>query len=116
MSQTKVQYIYVVDSNGEPVMPTSRLGMVRRWLKSGQAIWYGNGRKTIQFVRPITTHTQKLTLGVDAGFHLGLSVVGNHREYYSTESIRKSEKDKLTTRRELRRTSRSRLGKESRYE
>lgn len=109
MSQTKVQYIYVVDSNGEPVMPTSRLGMVRRWLKSGQAIWYGNGRKTIQFVRPITTHTQKLTLGVDAGFHLGLSVVGNHREYYSAESIRKSEKDKLTTRRELRRTRRSRL-------
>lgn len=109
MSQTKVQYIYVVDSNGEPVMPTYRLGMVRRWLKSGQAIWYGNGRKTIQFVRPITTHTQKLTLGVDAGFHLGLSVVGNHREYYSAESIRKSEKDKLTTRRELRRTRRSRL-------
>ena len=109
MSQTKVQYIYVVDSNGEPVMPTSRLGMVRRWLKSGQAIWYGNSRKTIQFVRPITTHTQKLTLGVDAGFHLGLSVVGNHREYYSAESIRKSEKNKLTTRRELRRTRRSRL-------
>lgn len=109
MSQTKVQYIYVVDSNGEPVMPTSRLGMVRRWLKSGQAIWYGNSRKTIQFVRPITTHTQKLTLGVDAGFHLGLSVVGNHREYYSAESIRKSEKNKLTARRELRRTRRSRL-------
>lgn len=109
MPQTKVQYIYVVDSNGEPVMPTSRLGMVRRWLKSGQAIWFGNSRKTIQFVRPITTHTQKLTLGVDAGFHLGLSVVGNHREYYSAESIRKSEKDKLTTRKELRRTRRNRL-------
>lgn len=109
MSQTKVQYIYVVDSNGEPVMPTSRLGMVRRWLKSGQAIWYGNSRKTIQFIRPITTHTQKLTLGADAGFHLGLSVVGNHREYYSTESIQKSEKNKLTTRRELRRTRRNRL-------
>ena len=109
MSQTKVQYIYVVDSNGEPVMPTSRLGMVRRWLKSGQAIWYGNSRKIIQFVRPITTHIQKLTLGVDAGFHLGMSVVGNHREYYSSESIRKSEKDKLTTRRELRRTRRNHL-------
>ena len=109
MSQPKVQYIYVVDSNGEPVMPTSRLGMVRRWLKSGQAIWYGNSRKTIQFVRPITTHTQKLTLGVDAGFHLGLSVVGNHREYYSAESIRKLEKNKLTTRRELRQKRRNRL-------
>ena len=109
MSKSKTQYIYVVDANGKPVMPTSRLGMVRRWLKSGQAIWFGNSRKIIQFVRPITTYTQNLTLGVDAGFHLGMSVVGNHREYYSSESIRKSEKDKLTTRRELRRTRRNRL-------
>ena len=109
MSKSKTQYIYVVDANGKPVMPTSRLGMVRRWLKSGQAIWFGNSRKIIQFVRPITTYTQNLTLGVDAGFHLGMSVVGNHREYYSLESIRKSEKDKLTTRRELRRTRRNRL-------
>ena len=106
MSKSKTQYIYVVDANGKPVMPTSRLGMVRRWLKSGQAIWFGNSRKIIQFVRPITTYTQNLTLGVDAGFHLGMSVVGNHLEYYSSESIRKSEKDKLTTRRELRRTRR----------
>lgn len=30
----KVDYIYVVDSNGTPLMPTSRLGMVRRWLKT----------------------------------------------------------------------------------
>ena len=109
MSKSKTQYIYVVDANGQPVMPTSRLGMVRRWLKSGQAIWFGNSRKIIQFVRPITTYTQNLTLGVDAGFHLGMSVVGNHREYYSSESIRKSEKDKLTTRRELRRTRRNHL-------
>ena len=109
MSNSKTQCIYVVDANGQPVMPTSRLGMVRRWLKSGQAIWFGNSRKIIQFVRPITTYTQNLTLGVDAGFHLGMSVVGNHREYYSSESIRKSEKDKLTTRRELRRTRRNHL-------
>lgn len=33
----KVDYIYVVNSNGTPLMPTSRLGMVRHWLKTGQA-------------------------------------------------------------------------------
>lgn len=109
MTQSKVNYIYAVDTNGKPVMPTSRLGMVRRWLKSGQAIWYGNSRKTIQFVRPITTYVQEMTLGVDAGFHLGMSVVGNQREYYASESIRKSEKDKLTKRREIRRMRRNRL-------
>ena len=105
----KVDYIYVVDSNGTPLMPTSRLGMVRRWLKTGQAKWFGNSRNTIQFVRPVTTNTQDLTLGVDAGFHLGLSVVGNNREYYASESLRKSEKDRITSRRELRRTRRNRL-------
>ena len=105
----KVNYIYVVDSNGTPLMPTSRLGMVRRWLKTGQARWFGNSRHTIQFVRPVTTNTQELTLGVDAGFHLGLSVVGNKREYYASESLRKSEKDRITSRRELRRTRRNRL-------
>ena len=105
----KVNYIYVVDSNGTPLMPTSRLGMVRRWLKTGQASWFGNSRHTIQFVRPVTTNTQELTLGVDAGFHLGLAVVGNQREYYASESLRKSEKDRITSRRELRRSRRNRL-------
>ena len=105
----KVDYIYVVDSNGTPLMPTSRLGMVRRWLKTGQAKWFGNSRKTIQFVRPVTTNTQDLTLGVDAGFNLGLSVVGNNREYYASESLRKSEKDRITSRRGLRRSRRNRL-------
>ena len=105
----KVNYIYVVDSNGTPLMPTSRLGMVRRWLKTGQARWFGNSRKIIQFVRPVTTNTQELTLGVDAGFHLGLAVVGNKREYYASESLRQSEKDRLTSRRELRCSRRNRL-------
>ena len=105
----KVNYIYVVDSNGTPLMPTSRLGMVRRWLKTGQARWFGNSRKIIQFVRPVTTNTQELTLGVDAGFHLGLAVIGNKREYYASESLRQSEKDRITSRRELRRTRRNRL-------
>ena len=105
----KVNYIYVVDSNGTPLMPTSRLGMVRRWLKTGQARWFGNSRKIIQFVRPVTTNTQELTLGVDAGFHLGLAVVGNKREYYASESLRQSEKDRITSRRELRRSRRNHL-------
>ena len=108
-TQKQVNYVYVVDANGTPVMPTSRLGMVRRWLKLGQAVWYGNSRTTIQFVRPINTQTQPLTLGVNAGFHLGMAVVGNDREYYASENIRKSEKDRITARREYRRTRRNRL-------
>jgi hypothetical protein len=29
--------VYVQDKNGKPLMPTQRLGMVRRWLKTGRA-------------------------------------------------------------------------------
>ena len=35
--------------------------------------------------------------------------MGNNREYYAAESLRKSEKDRITSRRELRRTRRNRL-------
>ncbi|OQW92515.1 MAG: hypothetical protein BWK79_14465, partial [Beggiatoa sp. IS2] len=34
--------VYVVDKNGNPLMPTQRLGKVRRWLKQGQAIVVGH--------------------------------------------------------------------------
>ena len=38
MKIKNIKYIYVLDdSNGKPLMPTKRLGMVRRWLQSGQA-------------------------------------------------------------------------------
>ena len=37
MKIKNIKYIYVLDSNGKPLMPTKRLGMVRRWLTSGQA-------------------------------------------------------------------------------
>ena len=32
-----MRYVYVLDMNGEPLMPTCRYGKVRRMLKSGQA-------------------------------------------------------------------------------
>ena len=35
MKIKNIKYIYVLDSNGKPLMPTKRLGMVRRWLTSG---------------------------------------------------------------------------------
>lgn len=30
----KTKYIYVLDENGKPLMPTKRLGMVRHWLNT----------------------------------------------------------------------------------
>ena len=59
MKIKNIKYIYVLDHNRKPLMPTKRLGMVRRWLKSGQAHWYKNLRNTIQFDRPTAHHLQK---------------------------------------------------------
>jgi 5-methylcytosine-specific restriction endonuclease McrA len=110
MSKT---FIYVLDANGEPLMPTSRLGMVRRWITTGDAIWYGNRRDTIQFTRPVEHNLQELVLGVDAGQHLGLSVMSSETqtEYYAgqSESNYSQEVQRNTTRRMYRRTRRNRL-------
>ena len=86
MKIKNIKYIYVLDINGKPLMPTKRLGMVRRWLTSGQAHWYKNSRNTIQFDRSTTHHLQKITQGCDLGDHLGISVIANKQEIYSSES------------------------------
>ena len=34
----KVKYVYVLDMNGNPLMPTKRFGKVRRMLRDGLAL------------------------------------------------------------------------------
>ena len=111
MQIKNIKYIYVLDSNGKPLMPTKRLGMVRRWLKSGQAHWYHNSRNTIQFDRPTEHHLQKITQGCDLGDHLGISVITNKQEIYSSESHCNSEQvhKRMQARKMYRRTRRNRL-------
>ena len=106
-----IKYIYVLDSNEKPLMPTKRLGMVRRWLKSGQAHWYHNSRNTIQFDRPTEHHLQKITQGCDLGDHLGISVITNKQEIYSSESHCNSKQvhKRMQARKMYRRTRRNRL-------
>ena len=105
--------IYVLNANGEPLMPTHRLGMVRHWLNSHEAHWYGNRRDTIQFDRPVENKTQECIEGVDLGNHLGLSVVcpTTNQELYSSVSHRdyQGEIKRNTKRREQRRSRRNRL-------
>ena len=111
MKIKNIKYIYVLDRNGKPLMPTERLGMVRRWLKSGQAHWYKNSRNTIQFDRPTEHHLQNCVQGCDLGDHLGISVIANEQEMYSSESHCDSTlmHKRMVHRREYRRTRRSHL-------
>jgi hypothetical protein len=59
--------VYVLDSNGNPIMPTRRHGHVRRLLKEGKAHVVKRCPFTIQLDYETTSHTQEITLGVDAG-------------------------------------------------
>lgn len=111
MKNSKIKYIYVLDPAGQPVMPTKRLGMVRRWLKTGQAHWYKNKRDTIQFNRPVAHHLQKVVQGCDLGNHLGISVITNGQEVYASESYCNGNDthERLQARKMYRQTRRNRL-------
>lgn len=106
-----IKFIYVLDQTGKPLMPTKRLGMVRYWLKTGQAHWYKNSRDTIQFNRPTEHHLQNCTQGCDLGNHLGQSVIANGQEMYSSESYCDGNQTHklLQKRKTYRRTRRNRL-------
>lgn len=101
--------VYVLDINGSPLMPTSRYGKVRRLLACGKAKAVGHAPFTIQLLYRTTNFIQPVSLGVDAGsVHVGLSVTTKTNEIYAAEiQLRTDIVDNLSTRREARRTRRS---------
>ena len=63
-----MNYVYVLDQRGNPLMPTRRYGWVRRALKSGKAKAVCTLPFTMQLMYdPDTTKIQNLTLGIDPG-------------------------------------------------
>lgn len=101
--------VYVLNKNGQPLMPTNRHGKVRRLLKSGQAKVIKRCPFTIQLLYDSTTHTQPITLGVDAGSkHIGLCASSETKVLYQAECLCRTDiVDLLSTRREFRRTRRN---------
>lgn len=79
----------VLDQNGKPLMPTTRLGKVYRLLKTKKAHIVSYEPFTIQLDYEPDTHIiQPMTLGADSGaIHSGYSVANEQREYYSSEVI-----------------------------
>lgn len=102
--------VYVLNKNGNPLMPTERCGKVRKMLKNGKAKVVSYIPFTIQLTYETTNIVQEVTLGVDSGSkHIGLSVTTKEKELYSGEvELRTDIVDKLSTRRELRRSRRNR--------
>ena len=72
-----MKYVYVLDQEGKPLMPTCRYGKVRRMLQSGQAKVVSTIPFTIQLTYKPKTHVlQQVVFGCDPGrTNIGLAAV-----------------------------------------
>ena len=86
---TKEKYVYILDMDGNPLMPTRRFGKVRRMLRDGLAKIVNRDVFTIQLLYEPKTHfVDDLTLGCnDSDNHIGLSVSSSDKEYFAEDII-----------------------------
>ena len=86
---TKPNYVYILDVNGNPLMPTRRFGKVRRMLRDGLAKIVHRDVFTIQLLYEPKTHfVDDLTLDCDAGDNrIWLSVSSSDKEYFAEDII-----------------------------
>ena len=102
--------VYVLNREGKPLMPTIRYGRVRRLLRKGYAVVVDYRPFTIQINYDTPNGVQEVSLGVDAGTkHVGFSATTKKKVLFEAELLLRSDiVEKLSTRREFRRTRRNR--------
>ena len=102
--------VYVLDINGQPLMPTARHGKVRKLLNSHLAKVVKRCPFTIRLLYQSTKEIQPVSLGVDAGSkHIGLAATTEQKVIYQEELIPRNDVVKLlSARRTLRRSRRNR--------
>ena len=91
-------------------MPTTRYGRVRRLIRKGLAVVVDYRPFTIQLTYDTPNGVQGVSLGVDAGTkHVGFSATTKKKVLFEAELLLRSDiVEKLSTRREFRRTRRNR--------
>lgn len=103
--------VYVLNQNGQPLMPTNRHGKVKHLLRDGKAKVVSRCPFTIKLLYSSTNYTQNLILGVDTGSGtIGTAVTKDNGDvvYMSKVIVRNDITDKMTQRRQYRRTRRNR--------
>lgn len=102
--------VYVLNKNGQPLMPTENHAKVRILLKQGKAKVVKKCPFTIQLAYESTNYTQNVTLGVDSGSkHIGISATTKNKVLFEADvELRNDIVDLLSIRRELRRSRRNR--------
>ena len=104
-------FVYVLDKNGQPLMPTQRFGKVRRLLRDEKAKVVKRCPFTIRLLyEPETKVVQEVVFGVDTGSkHVGVACVGNDKVLYQSQvELRDDIKKKMDSRRMYRRSRRNR--------
>ncbi len=103
--------VYVLNQDGQPLMPTNRHGKVKHLLKSGKAKVVRRCPFTVKLLYRSTNYTQNLTLGQDTGSGMhGNAVCTEDGKivYMSKVIVRNDIADKMTQRAKYRRNRRSR--------
>ena len=102
--------VYVLNQNGQPLMPTENHAKVRVLLKQGKVKVVNKCPFTIQLLYSSTNYIQKVTLGVDSGSkHIGISATTKNKVLFESDvELRNDIVDLISTRRELRRSRRNR--------
>ena len=102
--------VYVLNQDGQPLMPTENHRMVRVLLKEKKAKVVRRTPFTIKLIVKTKEFTQPIVLGVDAGSKtIGFSASTELQELYSAElKPRNDVVNNLSTRREFRRARRNR--------
>lgn len=102
--------VYVLNKDGQPLMPTENHAKVRVFLKNRKAKVVKRCPFTVQLLYDTTDYTQPVSLGVDAGSkHIGLSAVTDNKVLFESETELRNDIVKLISdRREQRRSRRTR--------
>lgn len=102
--------VYVLNKNGQPLMPTNRHGKVRRLLKINKAKVIKRCPFTIQLLYNTTNCIQNIILGVDAGSkHIGLSATTKDKVLFEADvELRNDITKLLEARRKFRHSRRNR--------
>lgn len=103
--------VYVLNKNGQPLMPIRRCGKVRRLLNSKKAKVVRKEPFTIKLLFDTEENVSDLTLGVDTGsVKIGTAVVDNNQVvlYASEVGIRNDISTKMTRRSVYRKARRTR--------
>lgn len=104
-------FVYVISKDGQPLMPTTRFGKVRRLLKNKKAKVIRSCPFTIKLLYELENLVvQEVVLGQDTGSkHVGTACVSNDKVLYQSEvTLRDDIKKKMDSRKALRQNRRYR--------